>query len=271
MSQGSRPRARAAQVAGIAVSFACLYLVFRNIDLAALRTALAALQWPLLAAGLASLACGYLLRIARWAVMLRAAGATVSARDCAAPFLGSIALNNILPLRAGDIVRALVFPAALAVPRTTAGASLLIERLADLLTLLLALGLGLTLAGSALPPWLGAGVLVLAAAGFFGLTAIALFGPWLSSYASRLQAHKPHRALAIAADLLTSLSAMARPRVLAVLALYSFALWACEAGLFWALLAGLGIPATPPQALAVMALATLATLLPSSPGYVGTF
>src|SRR3569623_1048426 len=66
-------------------------------------------KWPYLAFGIASLSVGYALRIFRWSILLQASGAVTQWRSCSAPFLGSIALNNVLPLRIGDVVRALVF------------------------------------------------------------------------------------------------------------------------------------------------------------------
>jgi hypothetical protein len=64
---------------------------------------------------------------------------------------------------------------------------------------------------------------------------------------------------------------MSRPPVLAIVVVLSALVWAGEAGWFWAVLAGFGISASPAAAGLVMAMATLATLVPSSPGYVGPF
>lgn len=263
------------QLVGVAISVACLFFIFRQVELAQLRDALAALHWGYVVAGVASLACGYFLRVARWAVMLRAAGAKVSTADCAAPFLGSITLNNVLPFRAGDFVRALVFPNALGVARTTASASLLLERLVDLLTLLLSLGIGLSLGPlDALPDWLGRGVLTLALLGSGALVGVIVLGGWVRALLARLQtrvAPKPAQALGVIAELVAAVQAMARPRTLLALFGLSMLIWLGEAGLFWALLTGLGMQATLAIALMIMAMATLSTLVPSSPGYVGPF
>lgn len=90
-----------------------------------------------------SLALGYMLRILRWSMMLRSTGARATFSDCCAPFLGSIALNNILPFRLGDVVRALVFPRSMGITRIIATSSLFVERLVDLMTLLVSLAIGL--------------------------------------------------------------------------------------------------------------------------------
>jgi uncharacterized membrane protein YbhN (UPF0104 family) len=62
-----------------------------------------------------------------------------------------------------------------------------------------------------------------------------------------------------------SLQAMVR------VVLLSAIVWAGEAGLFWAMFQGLDLHASYASALMVMAIATLSTLVPSSPGYVGPF
>jgi len=51
----------------------------------------------------------------------------------------------------------------------------------------------------------------------------------------------------------------------------SMLVWLGEAGLYYSVLLGAGIDGSLLVALLVMAIATLSTLLPSSPGYVGSF
>lgn len=277
------PRARPARFRrhwiGVAISAACIWLMLRGIDLEQLQQALAQFHWNDIWLGVASLAIGYLARIRRWATLLRAGGAHVSDRACAAPFMGSIALNNVMPLRAGDLVRAFVFPSALGIGRVTATASLVLERLVDLLTLLACVGIALALQpGNALPPWLAHSVLLSAAAGgiAFGLlvTMHAAVERVLRRIASGPLAQRTApaaRAATVLADLVRDAGAMSRPRVVVRLALYSVVVWAGETGLFWAVLRGVGLEADGAQALFAMALATLSTLVPSSPGYVGPF
>jgi uncharacterized protein (TIRG00374 family) len=267
------------QAVGVIISVACLWLVFHRVRPDELQQALRQIDWRLVMAGVASLGLGYAIRIHRWAVMLRAAGTPVNGWTCAAPFLGSISLNNVLPFRAGDVVRALVFPAALGVRRVTATASLLLERLLDLLTLLLTLGIGLSLSGQAgLLQWLGRSVVALAASGAAALlvavTCNSFFGKRLASLQNTAEMHGRLRVATVlktGADLVRDLARMSRLWTLLLLLALSMAVWAGEAGLFWALLEGLGIHGGVASALLIMAISTLSTLVPSSPGYVGPF
>jgi uncharacterized protein (TIRG00374 family) len=264
------------QVLGVAISLGCLVLVFRRVDFEALKLALAEFRWHFLAIGLVSLAIDYSARIERWAVMLRAAGAPVRTRQCIAPFLGSITLNNVLPLRAGDLVRALVFPSAIGVSRVTATASLVFERLIDLLTLLLSLGIGLLISPMPLPEWIGKTVVIIAIIGVAALAIIVVFGrplvAMLEWFARRFERSKPiAKLIRLAASLVEQLGSMGSVRTMLRVLSLSAIVWAGEAGLFWAMFQGLDLHAGYPSALMVMAIATLSTLVPSSPGYVGPF
>ncbi len=273
--KGAWPR----HILGVTVSIVCLWLMFRQIKLDELQTAFDGLEWHFVALGVASLAFGYVIRIQRWAIMLRAGDAHVSSRACIAPFMGSITLNNVLPFRAGDFVRALVFPAAIGVRRVTATASLLLERLVDLLTLLLSLGIGLLLSPIVnLPVWIAETAVTLSLVAGIGLFLVVAFNSFFIETLTKIQQGFKLRVwtrlgngLGVAKDLLQSFGVMSRLIVLFPLLLLSMMVWIGEAGLFWALLKGLDISAGFASALIIMAIATLSTLVPSSPGYIGPF
>lgn len=270
-------RFNARSLVGWTVSALCLALIAWKVDLAGAWAAMRQFSWPLIFLSLAGLAFGYLMRIARWAVMLRAGGAPVRIVKCAVPFLGSIALNNVLPLRAGDIVRATVFPAAIGVPRSTAFGSIVMERLLDLLTLVLFLAIGSSvLAGGQLPRWLVDSAITLALVGVTSLIAIIVFSGFFERLALRIR-RKQHqsgltdRMLRIIVALLASFRHMAAPRALATIILLSLCVWLGEAATFYAVMIGFGIEQPPIVSLLVMSFITLSTLVPSSPGYVGPF
>lgn len=247
-----------------------------HVDLDKFVSAVASFQWKWLLFGLASLILGYVFRIVRWSCLLRAAGAHVPPSMCAAPFLGSIALNNILPMRLGDVVRALVFPSAIGIGRITATGSLVMERLVDLMTLLVCLVTGLLITSRAqLPEWLVGTALGLTVAGSVFLLFVFLFSGWLSrwigSWANKTLPSKRVQMLHALRDLLLGFESMSRLPVLITLFALSMLVWAGEAGLYWSILWGFGLEASAGTAMLVMAIATLSTLVPSSPGYVGPF
>jgi uncharacterized protein (TIRG00374 family) len=253
---------------GILISAACLFFIFQKVNFDEVKHAFVRFEWHYFAIGIASLAFGYAMRILRWSRILNAGGAHVGMRQCAAPFLGSIALNNVLPLRLGDVVRALVFPSSIGVSRSTSSSSLVMERLVDLMTLLVCLAASLAASRQlSMPAWVGNTATMLAVVGLLSLLAIFVFSGILSRRLASSR-WKPARTIG---RLLESFDAMSRPRVLGPLFVLSLLIWLGEAGLFYSLLAGFGLGATPTTAIIVMAIATLATLVPSSPGYVGPF
>jgi uncharacterized protein (TIRG00374 family) len=279
VAQGARRRGWAKHAVGGAITLLCLFAFFRQINFAELLRALENFQWSYLILGMAALACDYALRICRWSMMLRATGAGTTFRNCSAPFLGSIALNNVLPLRLGDVVRAFVFPSSMGITKTTATSSLIIERLIDLVSLLVCLGIGLfAIRTISIPPALKSTALTLAVAGGASLCLVFLFSGALSRFFSGLAAKaarsgsgKASKGYQVLGGLLHGFNAMSRPKVLLAMLVISLFVWIGESGLFYFVLLGAGMGGSPVVALFVMAVATLSTLVPSSPGYVGSF
>jgi len=269
----------ARNIAGVVVSGLCIGFMAWRIDFAGAKSAITNFDVSYLAWGVLSLSLGYSARILRWSTMLRAAGADTSPMKCAAPFLGSIALNNVLPARLGDVVRAFVFPSALGISRIVSTGTLVMERLADLATLLLFLLIGLVAYPTArLPESVKLSAIVLSVGAVVALLAIFVFSGPLSSFCFGLARRDfgkhntiARRLLTGCAALLATFRAMSRPSVLIGIFALSLLAWAGESGLFLAFLKGFGISATPASAAIVMTMATLATLVPSSPGYVGPF
>jgi glycosyltransferase 2 family protein len=264
---------------GVAISLACLWLVFRTVHIGEVISQIVAIDLRLVCFGILSLSIGYALRILRWQVMLAAAGAVISPSKCIAPFLGSIALNNVLPFRAGDAVRALVFPKALGISRATATASLAMERALDLAVLLFALAAGaLSSSHSALLTDVGRIFSFLAITCISSIIFVMLVGRRLGELCGRARSHLLvarrlwlSSLLEFLGRVITDLSLMTRPTLLTIAAMLSLGVWAGESGLFLSLLAGLGISSNLASAVVAMAAATLSTLLPSTPGYVGPF
>ena len=277
---GSKKQGWIRHLAGAGVTVLCLYVMLRRVDIAEAVAAWRYFHWPWLVLGIASVAMGYTFRINRWSVILRAAGVSISFNKCATPFLGSIALNNVLPLRLGDVLRALVFPKAMGISRTDAAGSLVMERVMDLMTLLACLAIGLfAMQPFEIPAEIKASAISLSAAGSIVITMGVVFSTRLGGFFRRLSSGShmgktdgfAARLCVMISGLLLSFGAMSRPGVLSVLLLLSIPVWIGESGLFYFVLHGFGFDVTFFMALLVMSVATLATLVPSSPGYVGPF
>lgn len=263
------------QALGLTVTIASFSIIFNQIDYKETIEALKAFQWPFLLLGLFSLTIGYLLRIYRWSLMLNST-TEVKYKECAAPFLGSIALNNVLPFRVGDMIRAFIFPASMGISKTVASTSLVMERLIDLMTLLASLTIGVYLIQTIdLPAFIEESALFLAITGSVALILIFLFSGRLAErfrvLSDEVLNHKRKKGFKLISNMCHGFESMSRPRILFWLIFISMVVWLGESGLFYFMMLGFGLDATPAVAVTVMAIATLSTLVPSSPGYVGPF
>lgn len=266
---------------GAGITLLCLVIFFRQVNFSEVLNAFSNFQWSYLILGMGSLASGYALRIVRWSMMLKATGAHTTFSNCSAPFLGSIALNNVLPLRLGDVVRALVFPKSMGITKTTATSSLIVERLIDLITLLASLAIGLfTVQVVEIPVELKTSAVSLAMISGVILILGLLFSRSLGRIFNKLSENaeypsKPNagwrKICSTVSGLFYGFDVMSRPRLLLSMLAISMLVWIGEAGLFYFVLLGVGVDASPLAALLVMAVATISTLVPSSPGYIGPF
>jgi uncharacterized membrane protein YbhN (UPF0104 family) len=264
--------------AGLAVTAVFVWLLIKQLEGGDVPAALRRLSAVWLVAALAALACGYTLRIVRWWIMLRAMDPAVRLGACVRPFLVSIAVNNLVPFRAGDAFRVVGFRDELQAPPMRVLGTMFVERLLDLSTLLLFFFIGLSgTAPGGIPPAFVTGAAWMAALGAAMVLVLLLLAGRLeamSAAVGRWPIVQRHGALTWAAQqahhLAGVLGVLHTPAMTAKLALLSLAAWFCEGLVFVAVGQGLGIEGVRGPLFA-LATGTLATLIPSSPGYVGTF
>lgn len=236
--------------------------------------ALRSAEWWLLVPAIGLYFVGTWLRSVRWRLLLP--GQAVSTRTLFRALVIGFTVNNVLPLRMGEVARAYLLARWGRVPYGATIASLLIERVLDGLALALLLLVSLALVPA--PGYLlVAGAL--AAAGFLAGGLLLVLAAWRAgavvALASWLGRWLPGRAGALlvrAATSFTGSLALVRGggRLVRLLGL-SLLAWCSELGLFFVMLHSFKLPGSYPLALLVGAAANFATLVPSSPGYVGTF
>jgi len=259
---------------GALISVAFLYATFAAVDIRSVAAVLGDARPGWIAAALAFVALAYLLKILRWTVMLRSLGAKVGIAASATPFMGGIAFNNVLPFRAGDLIRVVAFQRFTGVPPSGQLGTLLLERLLDLFTLMAILFITVTVSEtSALDESLLAGVRLAAlavAAGILLFIAaprpIRLVVRWAERRLPKLQ--PAGEALLRLSE---AVSALSRPIFLLRVTAISLLAWLAEGGVFYAAGQALGVTPSVEAALLALSVGTLSTIIPSSPGYVGTF
>ena len=255
------------------------YLAFGRMDWGAALDSLRLASPPLLFLGLFFLAVDYLIKIFRWWIILRNLGLKLPLSDCVRPFLLSFAFNNIFPLRAGDMARVFGFRKVIPCSPATVLGTLFIERLLDFFALLLFFFIGLSALPSGVVPDFLVRTAGLVAVSMLAMLLVLVFLPGLVlKIFNYILESAPVRRLPLVdkiqtagADFISSLKICRDPVLgLQLLALSCLA-WLLEGGLFASVAWSLNIDTGFQAALFSMATGTLATLLPSTPGYIGTF
>jgi uncharacterized protein (TIRG00374 family) len=260
-----------------AISAGLLFLVISSVwgQAGQLTAALSAADWRLIAPAIGLYFVGVWLRSARWGLLLPEH--VVKTSTLFRALVVGFTVNNLLPLRMGEVARAFLLARWCRIPYGTTVASLVVERVLDGLSLavLLLTALSLVPSAPAYLLWVG----IVAAAIFLMLAALLALAAWRASaimavagfIARRLPARFGAPIEQVAATFARSLTLVHSPARLARLLGLSLLAWCMELGLFFVLLISLRLPASYPLALLVGSTANFATLVPSSPGYAGTF
>ena len=264
---------------GFVISLAFLAFAFRGQDLGEIRRALGQTDYRLLVPALALYFTGVWVRAIRWSILLRPI-TRLTARQVFPVVVVGYTANNILPLRTGEVVRAYLLGRQTGVKKTSTLATIAIERLFDGLTMLSFMLVAatmvsftsqlrqLTLVAFILFVGMLLALFVLTLGGSFRDRLMQLvLGPLPTPLADRVER--------VAESFLSGLGVLRRASDLGLVAGTSVLAWLCEAGMYWVIARALGTDFAAvlgvAETLLTTGVANLATLIPSSPGYVGPF
>jgi len=269
-------RSHALALLATLAGLAFLAAAARNLDGPAVLHALShARVWPWLPIGLASYALGHRLRGLRLRRLVSHEVALTTHSATNVVVVG-YAMNNILPARLGEVVRAwmLMEKSGLSIAQTLT--ITLVERLLDALVLLALFGAATAMLAAT--PFTATALPV--AAGLLAFLALLLgCGAWApgpvlafaSRAANRLFPHAHDTVMRQVHAALGGLEALRHARTAAAVLGWSLLVWLAEAGLYLAILPAFGLAANPVHALFAMTGTNLGLLLPSTPGFVGPF
>jgi uncharacterized protein (TIRG00374 family) len=262
-------------VFGILSSAVIAYFAIRGVRLRAAWDALRETDYRWVAPSLALLVVAFFVRGIRWWCLFRPEQRPALASVIRALFVGYLA-NNLLPARAGEAARTLVLNRLARTPIAETAATVLVERLFDVVSLLLLLFLML--------PWLPA-VSWLRGAAIFGGALIA--STVLLVAIVRRWRERPLRFLfrpltrlpLVPADyvdrgpqeFVSGLAGLLRPTVGLVAFLWTTLSWLLIGLAYWILMLGFDFQLSPLAGLLVVIGIGLALILPSSPGAIGVF
>lgn len=260
---------------GLLITLFFLVLLLRQVELPRLGEVFSQANWTFLLPAVPLYFAGVWFRALRWEQLLAPLRPVDAAQLFPNVVIGYMA-NDLLPVRMGELVRAYLLGARQGLSKASILGTIALERLSDglvLLAFMALIALFIPLGG-----WLEQ-VLKLMSLLFLGALAGLLLvlkrregSIWLLRLLVRSLPDRLGRpAAGIAESFLQGMAALYRPGRLAVVALYAVLAWVCEAGVFY--FVGLALDLTSPLYLyfLAMAVANLATTLPSSQAGIGPF
>ena len=262
---------------GILLAGIFLWMIIRQVNFDQIRTSFKNASGAMIFVALVFFSVGYSCRIERWRLMLNHENPTLKWGKCAGPMLASMAANNVLPFRAGDLIRAFGFNKRLGISAGTSITTLFVERMLDLLMLISLFGLALGFFGMKTSRFLGIGGIFLIIVALVILSILLfppIYKPIAFSFVKILLRYAPKIGHKIQEEIhkgFFALEQMSNGHTMSKLLLWSMLAWIFEGFLFW--LSALALPSIthPMAAWLALPIGTLATILPSTPGYVGTF
>ncbi len=268
---------------GVLISLLFLYLALRGLRLNELGEAMAGANYWWLLPGIAVYFVGVWARAWRWRHLLLPLKSISTARLFPITTIGYFG-NNILPARAGELLRAVVLKRQEDVPISASLATIIVERVFDGVIMLAFVFINLpelarltsssgfvgdirTLAIIGTGAFLGALAVFLLAA-MFPSKSLALFEKLNNRFVpQRFRV----RLLALAERFLGGLAALRSPRQILMIFLTSVVIWLLETAKYWLVMHAFPFQVSFFALMLMNGIVNLATTIPSAPGYVGTF
>ncbi|MFQ5856761.1 MAG: lysylphosphatidylglycerol synthase transmembrane domain-containing protein [Anaerolineae bacterium] len=259
----------------LGISIVCLVLVFWGVDVQEFTSALRAAEYVWLLPAIGLLAGSLAVRTLRWRVLFFP---QTGLRFATLFHVLNVSylINNILPVRAGDLIRASLISTREPVSASRALATVVVERVFDGLTLVLMLAFLLPL--FPVPEWVArigqvAGVF-LASAGV-GLLVLstqrARSVRWAHAILGRVPRIDGLRWAERVDGLVDGLAALRSPAALGQAGVWSVVVWLLSGVAYYFVLRAFDLHLSITAGLFVLAVTTLVLIVPATPGYVGVF
>jgi uncharacterized protein (TIRG00374 family) len=253
---------------GFAIGGACLWLAVHHASSADMVRVLGTAkgEWLALAVLVYWLELGA--RVIRWRVLLSHTGESVGFGTAASAFVIGYAANNVLPAKLGELVRVDLISRLAGVPRMASLGTVVVERLFDILLILLMAGIGigaLVLPETSDLARLRSGMILLGACSAL----LLIVGMYLGrngigagwNFGAVMHARLGNLVRGI--RILTNLAQSARIFAISLL------IWALNAVAMWLIVFALGVSMSPLQTLLLMGIVGLVAVLPAPPAGLG--
>ena len=260
---------------GLALSVVFCYLAFRGINLDDLSAAFRSARYGYLLPTLLLVLISHYLRCFRWGVILASIIRYPQKRLFAIGSIGFMGVN-LLPARLGEFVRPYLVKQHDQIRMSTTMATVVVERLFDLLALLLLMFV--VLLNVPLPPMIfttGMTTLVVTFCLLLGLIVLAFqrelslrIIDWVFGWLPERLAHTGKR---LARSFIDGLQVLPDIRRLLYVAGLSLLIWATISMTWYCLFFAFDLPLGLSNAFALAVIVALGVMLPAAPGFVGTY
>jgi uncharacterized protein (TIRG00374 family) len=261
---------------GAGISALFLVIALRNLHLGDVWAEMRAARYGWILPGVAVYFFGVWARTWRWDYLLRPLKRIPLRRLFPVVVIGYMG-NNVYPARAGEVIRAYVLRRREGVSISASLATVVVERMFDGLVMLIFVFIGLPF--TPMPGWLQ-GMVIAASLLFFGALALfmtlAIKIEWAEvTYGWAIDHIMPARFRAsvrgFADRFMTGLYSLRSGRGVLMIFVTSIVIWLAETVKYWFVMHAFDF-SVPFWVLMLMnGIVNLATTIPSSPGYVGTF
>ncbi|MFH1006226.1 MAG: lysylphosphatidylglycerol synthase transmembrane domain-containing protein [Candidatus Latescibacterota bacterium] len=266
-------------VVGLAVSIFFLYLAFRQIDLHKMAQAFRTVRYSYLLIALLLLFASHWMRARRHRYLLEPIKPISTGSLFSALMIGYMT-NTLLPAHLGELVRAALIGQRESVPKASVFATIAVERIVDVFSLLVLMGIACVV--YPFPREIrNSGYVTFAFAA--GLVIVILLlkrrpkqvASFVSAVSSPFPLKISTKLVALLSSFRDGLVPLSKPSHYATVSLLSVLLWACYAGIFFVCFHAFGfvedyhLPWS--ASLVVLVITTISVVVPSSPGYVGTY
>lgn len=266
-------------ILSLLVSAVFTYLAFRNIDFALMWRTLSQANYWLLVPGLLFMYVSLWLRALRWGYFMKPIKPVGFQKLFSAMMIGYFG-NNVFPFRLGEVLRAYAIGQSAGVSRMASFATIFVERIIDVISLLLLLGVSLLFHDY--PAWIEKGGAILLSV----TVACTVFIVFLMkrtektlSFVMRLLRPFPEKVKQVVSKLLGSFlegfGVFKKSEHFGTITWQSFAIWLCYAVIVYVTLDAFELNSRynmPPGAsLVILVMTSIAIMVPAAPGYVGSF
>ncbi len=264
-------------IIGLIISLAFLYLALRGIDWGNAILALKKARYIYVLPGLIVYLLALWVRTYRWSFLLPP-GVKLSTKKLFPIYIMGCFANNILPLRMGDVYRAYILGKRENINKSSALASIFVDKVFDALAVLTFLGVAAWILSSQFPSW---------EKRLFQSASILLFGAvvclwtiiWYRNLANKLinwflshSSEKWEKRLHLVIHgFLDGLDTLRNHKLVLLAFFFSLVSWLIEAVMYYIIAAALGTQLPLYASPVILAIVNLALMIPSSPGGIGTF